>query len=92
MRAGEGISSRSPEAAFASYAPVCFTAQSPRLTSEKLPTDGPYKSRMESVMSIIANIVQSGRAARVMLEAAVLSIAAGGGLSAAVLINRLLPL
>jgi hypothetical protein len=46
---------------------------------------------MESVMTIMTSVAHSGRAARVMLEAAVLSIAAGGGLSAAVLINPLLP-
>jgi len=47
---------------------------------------------MESVMTIITSVAQSGRAARVMLEAAVLSMAAGTGLFAAVLINPLLPL
>jgi hypothetical protein len=50
-----------------------------------------YKGRVESVMTVITSVAQPGRAARMMLEAAVLSIAAGGGLCAAVLINPLLP-
>ena len=40
----------------------------------------------------VAKVAQSGRAARVIIEAAVMSMAAATGLFAAVLINPLLPL
>lgn len=40
----------------------------------------------------VAKIVKSGPAARVILEAAILSVSAGIGLFAAVVVNPLLPL
>jgi hypothetical protein len=42
-------------------------------------------------MKVMRSVAEHARAARMMLEAAVLSIAAGGGLCAAVLLNPLLP-